>query len=84
MADVDGDDVRCRWAESSRGECAGVCRVFTGATLTGVRTHFVTWQDVGPIIHTGQIHEILLLLYHSTNPMKEEAVRAHTLLYSLC
>ena len=43
MADVDGDDVRCRWAESSRGGCAGVCRSFTGATLTGVRMHFVCY-----------------------------------------
>lgn len=41
VADVDGDDVRCRWAESSQGECAGVCRTFTSATLTGVR--IVMW-----------------------------------------
>ena len=51
MADVDGDDVRCRWAESSQGECSGICRAFTGATLTGVCMHCVTWQDVGPITH---------------------------------
>ena len=43
VADVDGDDVRCRWAESSQGECAGVCSAFTGATLTEVCMHFVTW-----------------------------------------
>ena len=38
MADTDGDDVRCRWSESSRGECSGVCRAFTGSTLVGVCT----------------------------------------------
>ena len=37
VSDADGDDVRCRWASSSRGECAGVCRTFP-ATLSGVST----------------------------------------------
>ena len=31
--DADGDDVRCRWAESRLGECGGVCRAFPGAVL---------------------------------------------------
>ena len=35
MSDADGDDIRCRWASSSRGECAGVCQTFP-ATLSGV------------------------------------------------
>ena len=33
--DVDGDIVRCRWAESDHGECGGVCQVFP-ATLDEV------------------------------------------------
>ena len=36
VADVDGDDVRCRWAERSQGECASVCRAIN-ATLFGVK-----------------------------------------------
>ena len=28
VSDVDGDTVRCRWAESAQGECGGVCQVF--------------------------------------------------------
>ena len=38
VADVDGDDVRCRWAEQSRGECGGVCRAIN-ATLCGVKLY---------------------------------------------
>ena len=33
VEDADGDDVRCRWAESRLGECGGVCRAFPGAVL---------------------------------------------------
>ena len=36
VADADGDIIRCRWAESLYGECAGVCRALPGATLSGV------------------------------------------------
>ena len=36
VADADGDTIRCRWAESSRGECSGVCKALPGATLSGV------------------------------------------------
>ena len=32
VSDADGDTVRCRWANSSLGECAGVCQTFP-ATL---------------------------------------------------
>ena len=28
VSDADGDVVRCRWATSSQGECAGVCGTF--------------------------------------------------------
>ena len=28
VEDTDGDHVCCRWAESSRSECGGVCRTF--------------------------------------------------------
>ena len=35
VSDADGDIVRCRWAESAQGECAGVCQVFP-ATLDQV------------------------------------------------
>ena len=34
--DVDGDEVRCRWARSSDGECAGVCDAFPDAILDQV------------------------------------------------
>ena len=40
VEDVDGDDVRCRWAESSKGECGGVCRAIN-ATLFGVKIIFL-------------------------------------------
>ena len=30
------DDIRCRWASSSKGECSGVCQAFPGSTLSGV------------------------------------------------
>ena len=33
VEDSDGDVVRCRWAESSLGECGGVCRALPGAVL---------------------------------------------------
>ena len=26
VSDADGDTVRCRWADSAQGECAGVCQ----------------------------------------------------------
>ena len=35
VSDADGDVVRCRWAESAQGECAGVCQTFP-ATLDQV------------------------------------------------
>ena len=34
--DIDGDEVRCRWASGSNGECAGVCAGFPGAVLNEV------------------------------------------------
>ena len=49
VSDADGDDVRCRWASSSRGECAGVCQTFP-ATLTGV---------------SSQIHIVCITLHNS-------------------
>lgn len=36
VQDVDGDDVRCRWASSAHGECGGVCQTFP-AVLSMVR-----------------------------------------------
>ena len=30
------DDLRCRWALQSKGECEQVCQAFPGATLSGV------------------------------------------------
>ena len=42
--DVDGDDVRCRWAESSKSECSGVCQVFENSQLSSVST-----TTIGPI-----------------------------------
>lgn len=38
VEDVDGDDIRCRWAESNLGECSSVCQVFP-ATLNEVINH---------------------------------------------
>ena len=35
VSDVDGDVLRCRWAESSDNECSGVCQTFP-ATLDEV------------------------------------------------
>ena len=34
--DIDGDEVRCRWARSSDGECASVCEAFPDAILDQV------------------------------------------------
>ena len=36
VTDANGDIIRCRWAESSQGECAGVCRALPSATLSEV------------------------------------------------
>ena len=55
VADVDGDDVRCRWAESSLRECSGVCRAFTGATLVGVRTLLSVWGMISANLLTGYL-----------------------------
>jgi len=38
VVDADGDDVRCRWAEQSQGECGSVCRDIN-ATLSGVKLY---------------------------------------------
>ena len=35
VSDIDGDIVRCRWAESAQNECYGVCQAFP-ATLDQV------------------------------------------------
>ena len=35
VSDADGDVIRCRWANSSLGECGGVCQTFP-ATLDQV------------------------------------------------
>ena len=43
VSDVDGDVVRCRWAESAQGECGGVCRLFP-ATLDQVGSTFVQFK----------------------------------------
>jgi len=37
VADIDGDDVRCRWAETSE-ECKDVCKALPGAVLNQVST----------------------------------------------
>ena len=42
--DVDGDEVRCRWARSSDSECAGVCDAFPGAILDQVCTYVYTYH----------------------------------------
>ena len=34
--DEDGDTVRCRWAQDSLGECAGVCQTMSGANISEV------------------------------------------------
>ena len=34
--DVDGDEVRCRWARYFSEECSGVCSAFPGAILDEV------------------------------------------------
>ena len=34
--DPDGDEVRCRWSESSKRECADVCHAFPGGVLDEV------------------------------------------------
>ena len=39
VSDADGDVVRCRWANSSLSECAGVCQTFP-ATLDEVGQTF--------------------------------------------
>ena len=36
VEDIDGDEVRCRWARSSDGECASVCEAFPDAILDQV------------------------------------------------
>ncbi len=28
VEDADGDTIRCRWANTQLGECAGVCQAF--------------------------------------------------------
>ncbi|KAL3881494.1 hypothetical protein ACJMK2_027926 [Sinanodonta woodiana] len=33
FSDLDGDEVRCRWAESAQQECASICNGFVGAVL---------------------------------------------------
>ena len=38
VSDADDDIVRCRWAETSLGECGGVCGTLQNATLSEVRT----------------------------------------------
>lgn len=35
--DDDGDEVRCRWSEAAKRECAGVCDAFPGAVLDQVK-----------------------------------------------
>ena len=42
--DVDGDEVRCRWARSSNRECAGVCNAFPGAILDQVCTYVYAYH----------------------------------------
>jgi len=64
VADVDGDDVRCRWAESSLGECAGVCRAFTGSTLVGVCTVKIS------VIYTLDSSLMVLVIVISNEEMK--------------
>ena len=33
MADANNDDLRCRWADLNKNECAGVCQSVPPATL---------------------------------------------------
>ena len=37
VSDDDGDEVRCRWAEAAKRECADVCQTFTGSVLDEVQ-----------------------------------------------
>ena len=39
VQDVDGDDVRCRWAVGS--ECGGVCQTFPGGLLSMVKQRII-------------------------------------------
>ena len=39
VEDVDGDTIRCRWAEAGQGECGGVCNAFPNAVLD------IVWLD---------------------------------------
>ena len=45
VEDVDGDDVRCRWSESSLRECSGVCWAFP-ATLDEVFITIIVFMDI--------------------------------------
>ena len=57
VEDDDGDFIRCRWAESSLGECGGVCQTFpANLNETAVR-HNCT-------ICVARSYIILTILYH--------------------
>ncbi|KAL3881472.1 hypothetical protein ACJMK2_027911 [Sinanodonta woodiana] len=46
VTDPDGDDVRCRWANMTLNECAGICNASTGAVLNET-TCTVTFDATG-------------------------------------
>lgn len=50
VQDADQDVIRCRWASSSQGECAGVCNQVSGSTLNGVSYYKKTNSIVTNII----------------------------------
>ena len=56
MADSDGDILRCRWANYTLGECAGVCNAFPFAILDEVSkqtTTLISANSILCVLHIG-------------------------------
>ena len=46
VEDPDQDIIRCRWAESARGECGQVCNAFLNATLDQVMSACIIYHNL--------------------------------------
>ena len=74
MQDADGDEVRCRMADSTMGECGSICNAFPNSELDQVNM-----KDGNSSISTNLYPYRILASYHTMVQQREDLVSQYKL-----
>ncbi|KAL3881713.1 hypothetical protein ACJMK2_028114 [Sinanodonta woodiana] len=82
VSDPDGDEVRCRWANSMLNECASICNAFTGAVLNETSCT-VTFDAIGSIGYYGVAIQVEDFTPGSTTPLSSVPIQFLVYVYNI-